>query len=138
MFVKPPDRIHRSDAVVMQQTTVDDLMHIQQLWPAFETLVGLRGRKMYGYVDLRHNTYTACTPFRDGDEPDELGLRLGTLPGGCFLRGRLVGDPPQLYELIGPGMTQLEAEADVDQSRPLVEYYRRHNEIELWVPIVDH
>jgi hypothetical protein len=35
-------------------------------------------------------------------------------------------------------MTQLEAVANVDQSRPLVEYYRRHNEIELWVPIADH
>jgi hypothetical protein len=80
MFVKPPDRIHRSDTVVMQQTTVDDLMHIQQLWPAFETLVGLWGRKMYGYVDLAQNTYTACTPVRDGDEPDELGLRRARCP----------------------------------------------------------
>ena len=122
----------------MQETTVDDLAHIQQLWPAFETRVGLRRRKMYAYVDLQQNTYTACTPVRDGDDPDELGLRLGTLPGGTFLRGRLIGEPPQLYERIGPAMTQLQAAAQVDRRRPLVEYYRRHNEIELWVPIVDH
>jgi hypothetical protein len=32
-------------------------------------------------------------------------------------------------------MMQLAQSAVVDESRPLVEYYRRHTEIELWVPI---
>lgn len=121
----------------MQQTTVDDLTHIQQLWPAFEARVGLRGRKMYAYADLKNNTYTACTPVREEDDPERLGLQLSTLPGGTFLRGRLVGEPPQVYERIGPAMTRLQAGAEVDGSRPLVEYYRRHDEIELWVPIID-
>jgi hypothetical protein len=44
VFVSPPDRILREDVTVMQQTTVDDLAHIQQAWPPFEQLVGLRGR----------------------------------------------------------------------------------------------
>lgn len=43
-----------------------------------------------------------------------------------------------MYQHIGPGVTRLGASAHVDRSRPLVEYYRRHNEIELWVPILDH
>ena len=133
MFANAPDRIQRDDVVVMQQETVDDLPHIQQPWPAFEQLVGLRGRKRYAMADGR--TYTACTPLRDGDDPEQLGLALGTLPGGTYLRGRIVGEPPQLYEQIGPGMTQLAQSADVDDSRPLVEYYRRHTEIELWVPV---
>lgn len=133
MFAKPPDRIQRDDVVVMQQQTVDDLPHIQQLWPAFEQLVGLRGRKMYAMANGR--TYTACTPLRDGDDPEQLGLSLGTLPGGTYLRGRIVGEPPQLYEQIGPGMTELEQASTVDDSRPFVEFYRRHAEIELWVPI---
>jgi len=91
MFAITPDRIQRDEVVVMQRETVDDLPHIQQLWPAFEQLVGLRGR--------------------------------------------IVGEPPQLYEQIGPGMTQLAESAEVDESRPLVEYYRRHTEIELWGPV---
>lgn len=48
MFVRPPDRIERSDVVVIQQSTFDDLGHVQELWPAFEIVVGLWGRKMYG------------------------------------------------------------------------------------------
>ncbi|HEY3632108.1 MAG TPA: hypothetical protein VGL21_14455 [Jatrophihabitantaceae bacterium] len=84
MFAIAPERIRRDDVVVMQLATVDDQPHIQQLWPAFE---------------------------------------------------QLVGEPPRLYEQIGPGMTRLAQAAEVDESRPLVEYYRRHTEIELWVPV---
>ena len=135
VFAAPPARIERDDLTVMAQATVDDLPHIQQLWPSFEQLVGLRGRKMYAMVDVGANTYTACTPVRDDDDPERLGLRLGTLPGGAYLRGRLVGEPPRVYEQIGPGMKELESVADVDPDRPLVEFYRRHDEIELWVPV---
>jgi hypothetical protein len=135
VFSAPPDRIERPDVTVMQQATVDELSQIQQLWPAFEKLVGLRGRKMYAQVDERQNTYTVCTPVKEDDHPDRLGLELGTLPGGSYLRGRLVGDPPQIYERIGDGMAELEAMLPVDDTRPLVEFYRRHDQIELWVPI---
>ena len=136
-FTKPPDRFSRSELIVMQQTVPDELAHIQKLWPTFETRVGLRGRKMYAYVDLLNNTYTACTPVREGDEPATLGLQVGRLPGGSFLRGVLVGDPPQLYERIGEAMTELQNAADADHSRPVVEFYRRHTEIELWMPVME-
>jgi hypothetical protein len=56
VFVSAPDRIHRSHVTVMQRTTADDLAHIQQVWPSFELLVGLRGRKMYALVDTDQNT----------------------------------------------------------------------------------
>jgi hypothetical protein len=135
VFSARPDRIERPDVSVMQQATVDELSHIQQLWPSFEKLVGLRGRKMYAQVDIRQNTYTVCTPVKEDDRPDALGLQLGTLTGGSYLRGRLVGDPPQVYERIGDGMAELEAMVPVDDTRPLVEFYRRHDQIELWVPI---
>ena len=90
---------------------------------------------MYAHADLTANTYTVCTPVRGDDDPDQLGLQLGTLLGGSYLRGRLVGQPPQIYGSIGEGMTELRELAPADRSRPLVEFYRRHNEIELWVPI---
>lgn len=119
----------------MQRTVPDELVHIRKLWPSFESLVGLRGRKMYAYADPTSNTYTACTPVRGEDDPSALGLDLGTLPGGLFMRGVLNGDPPALYEHIGAGMAELQDATAADPSRPLVEYYRRHTEIELWVPI---
>ena len=136
IFTDPPDRISRADVAVMARTTVDDLPHIQALWPAFEHLVGLRGRKMYASVNAAAGTYTTCTPVRAGDDPQALGLEVGVLPGGDYLRGRLVGEPPAVYEQIAPGMAELERLADRDPSRPLVEFYRRRDQVELWVPVL--
>jgi hypothetical protein len=136
VFVSLPDRLHRDgDVTVMQHTTVDDLAHIQQVWPPFEKLVGLRGRKMFALIDTAANSYTVCTPVKDGDDPDSLGLQVGTLPGGWFLRGRIIGEPPQVYEHIAYGMAELEAMMPADPTRPLVEFYRRRDEIDLWLPI---
>lgn len=132
VFLAQPDRIQRRDVTVMQQTTVDEMTHIQAIWPPFEQLVGLRGRKMYAQINTHLNTYTVCTPLRDDDR---LGLQLGTLAGGWYLRGRLVGEPPKIYERIADGMTELQASTAGDDARPLVEFYRRHDQIELWVPI---
>jgi hypothetical protein len=131
----PPTRIHRPDVTVMEQATADELPEIQKLWPSFERLVGLRGRKMYGRADVEANTYTACTPIRDDDRPEELGLRTGVLSGGWYLRGNLTGEPPGIFEKIGPGMAELEGAEPVDHTRPLVEFYRRNDVIELWVPV---
>ena len=136
IFTAAPDRISRADITVLSRTTVDDLPHIQALWPAFEDLVGLRGRKMYASVDTAAGTYTTCTPVRDGDDPQALGLEVGVLRGGDYLRGRLVGEPPAVYDQIGPGMAELERLADRDSSRPLVEFYRRRDQVELWVPVL--
>ena len=90
---------------------------------------------MYGRADLGLNTYTVCTPVRQGDNPEALGLQTGTLPGGAYLRGRLVGEPSVIYSLIGPGMDELRTMVEFDTARPLVEFYRRHDQVELWVPI---
>lgn len=91
---------------------------------------------MYARADERSNTYTVCTPIKAGDDLEAIGLRTGTLPGGFYLRGRLVGEPPSIYERITPGMQELRALVEMDASRPLIEFYRRHDHIELWVPIL--
>lgn len=136
VLVSAPDRIERPDVAVMERSTVDDLAHIQTIWPEFERLVGLRGRKMYARADERLKTYTVCTPIKGDDDPDALGLQTGTLPGGVYLRGRLTGEPPSIYERIMPGIQELRTlVGEMDASRPLIEFYRRHDQIELWVPI---
>jgi hypothetical protein len=120
----------------MLATCADELREIQRLWPWFEDLVGLRGRKMYAAADVAAGTYTTCTPVRSDDDPQALGLEVGELAGGRFRRGRLLGVPPDVYASIGPGFEELEGAGSVDRSRPLVEFYRRHDEIELWVPLL--
>ncbi len=137
VFAVPPSRIRRDEVAVMQRSTADELPRIQALWPEFEELVGLRGRKMYAVVDVPAHTYTVCTSVRDDDDPERLGLNRGILPGGTFLRGRLVGEPPAVYAHIGAGVQELLAATPTDATRPVVEYYRRHDEIELWVPVAD-
>jgi hypothetical protein len=137
IFDSQPTRTLKADVAVMLERTRDELPAIQQLWPRFERLVGLRGRRMYAMVDIRAGTYAACTPAREGDDPARLGLDTATLPGGWYLRARITGEPPGLYERIGPAMQVLEALAvPADPGRPLIEYYRRHDEIELWVPFL--
>ena len=131
-----PRVLERPEIPVMQRTTVDDGDHIHSLWPWFEERVGLRGRKMYALIDTARATYTVCTPVREEDDPASLDLQTSVLPGGRYLRGRLVGQPPELYDAIPGAMTELEAGAARDRSRPLVEFYRRHDQVELWVPIL--
>jgi hypothetical protein len=135
-FDSQPTRICKEAQTVMFERTSDELAAIEGLWRHFEQLVGLRGRRMYAMVEPNTSSYATCTPVKDDDDPDLLGLSVGELPGGWYLRARLAGDPPALYERIGPAMEALKASAEpVDTSRPLVEYYRRHREIELWVPV---
>ena len=76
----------------------------------FEELVGLRGRKFYGAYYL---------------------------PGGRYLRARLRGEPPAVYGRIGPVFTALIDREAPDESRPSIEFYRRHDEIELLLPVSD-
>ena len=109
IFDSQPARTLKAGMMVMLERTSDELPAIQQLWPRFERLVGLRGRRMYAMVDIRAGTYAACTPAREGDDPARLGLETATLPGGWYLRARITGEPPGLYERIGPAMQALEA-----------------------------
>ena len=135
VFARPPDLVTRDPMAVMLATCADELPEIQRLWPWFEELVGLRGRKMYGAAYVAAGTYLTGTPIRHDDDPDALGLQVGELPGGTFRRGRLRGEPPDLYAAIGPGVRELEAAGLADRTRPVIEFYRRRDEIELWVPI---
>ena len=104
IFDSQPTRTLKPDMAVLLERTRDELPAIQQLWPRFEHLVGLRGRRMYAMVDIRAGTYAACTPAREGDDPARLGLDTATLPGGWYLRARITGEPPGLYERIGPAI----------------------------------
>jgi hypothetical protein len=84
---------------------------------------------------------THLVPFQrsanvSGMDAVKLGLAEAVIPGGPYLRATVVGQPPAVYEQIGPTFEELEKHAPPDASRPLIEFYRRHNEIELLVPFV--
>jgi hypothetical protein len=106
----------------------------QRVWRELEgRLESLRGRKMYGLFWPRRGEYAACTTVLEGDEGR--GLEPETLPGGVYLRARLMGDPPEVYERIGPTFDELSADVQPDQTRPSIEFYRRHDQVDLLLPV---
>lgn len=126
----------REPTDVMLVRVADEPPEIQRAWAAFETVVGLRGRKFYGAFDPVTATYSVCAVLRPGDDPATFGAERGTLPGGRYACVRLHGEPPAVYEQIGPTAQRLAKRPDADRTRPTLEYYRRHDVIDVLVPVV--
>ena len=78
-----------------------------------------------------------CVQVREGDDPTALGLEPGTLPGGRYLRARLRGEPPEVYERIGPTFATLVKAARPDPPRPSLEFCRHRDEIDVLLPVAD-
>ena len=125
----------REPTQVMLVRVADELSEIQRAWAAFETAVGLRGRKFYGAFDPVTATYSVCAVLRPDDDPAAFGAEPGTLPGGRYVCVRLRGEAPAVYEQIGPTAQRLAQRPDADRARPTLEYYRRHDVIDVLVPI---
>jgi hypothetical protein len=126
--------IERDEIEVQFILVPDGLSNIRRAWDELESVVSLRGHHFYGAFDPVANDYRACVEVQEGDELVP-GLESGTLPGGRFLRARLRGDPPGVYEWIGPTFDELTRQAKPDETRPSLEHYRRHDEIDLLLPI---
>lgn len=126
--------VEREEIAVQFVRVPDGLEHIRRAWDELEAVVALRGRHFYGAFDQVANEYRACVEVREGDEVVPV-LDSGTLPGGRFLRARLRGDPPGVYARIGPTFDELMRQAKPDETRPSLEHYRRHDEIDLLLPV---
>jgi len=90
----------------------------------------LRGRKFFATVHDGH--YRACVAIREGDDPQGLGLAPAVIPGGPYAKRRLAGG----CENIGPAFDAMAAEHSQDRSRPVIEFYRRHDEVILFLPVL--
>lgn len=128
--------VEREPIDVMLVRVPDQLSEIQRAWASFEGAVGLRGRKFYGAFDPVTATYSVCAVIRSGDDPSAFGAEHGTLPGGRYACVRLHGEPPAVYEDIGPAAERLAQRPDADRTRPTLEYYRRRDLIDVLVPII--
>jgi hypothetical protein len=123
------------EAIAVQFVRVPDgLAEITRAWNDLETVVALRGRHFYGAYDPIAEDYRACVEVRESDVLVP-GLESGTLPGGRYLRARLRGDPPGIYEEIKPTFDELIRQAKPDETRPSLEWYRRHDEVDLLLPV---
>src|SRR6266480_3867105 len=128
--------VEREDIFVLCAGGGDDPPGIRASWDRLESIVPLRGRKFFGLVEEVGASYFACVARVDGDDPEALGLEERILPGGRYLRERLRGEPPAVYEQIASTVKALEEQAHLDESRAVIEYYRRRDEVDILVPIV--
>jgi hypothetical protein len=126
--------VERDDVEVMFISIRDDVGEMREAWARLEELVGTRGRKFFGAFYPSTKEYRVCVQVKD-DDADALGLETGTLPGGRYLRARLRGEPPDVYDRIGPTFRELVGSTTPDESRPSIEFYRRRDEIDLLLPV---
>ena len=128
--------VEREEVRVMFRRSADEQQSITRTWAEVESAIGsLRGRRFYGVFDPETKEYRVCVQLRADDDAAAFGLEVGTIAGGRYARERLEGEPPAVYRLIQPTMERLAARPDRDSSRPDVEFYRRHDLIELLVPV---
>ncbi|PWU24887.1 MAG: AraC family transcriptional regulator [Candidatus Rokuibacteriota bacterium] len=127
--------VERAETRVMFLRTEDEQLDMGRGWERLEALVGLRGRKFFGAFYPTTGEYRVCVETREGDDPATLGLESCTLPGGRYLRARLRGEPPEVYERIRPTFEALAETVSADPLRPSIEFYRRHDEIDLLLPL---
>jgi DNA gyrase inhibitor GyrI len=129
-------KVEREDVhVIFMRADADTSPAIQRAWAEFETAVGLKGRKFFGAFYDETGEYRVCTQLKEGDDPKALGFELGTLPGGPYLRARLQGEPPAIYNRIQPTFEEMAKQATVDAARPSIEFYRSRDVIDLLLPV---
>jgi hypothetical protein len=131
------NEVDREAIEVMFIRTPDEVEEFGRAFQQLEELVGTRGRKFFGAFYPREKEYRACVQLQEADDPSALGLETGTLPGGRYLRERIRGEPPALYARIAPTFEELLRQATPDETRPSIEFYRRHDEVDLLLPLAD-
>lgn len=130
--------VHREPVNVMFLEVADTQAGITEGWRRLENLLGdLRGRRFFGTAEAEPHVYRVCVQQRNEDQPIRLGLATGDIPGGRYLRIRLRGEPPALYEGIAPAVGRLEAARPRDTTRPIIEHYRRQGEVDVLMPLAD-
>jgi hypothetical protein len=99
-------------------------------------LPSLRGRKLYGVVFGGANgiEYYAGAARLDADEGERLGLPLLTVAAGTWARAKLVRWQERRDE-IGSLVDRVIADAGIDSSRPVLEYYKTASELHVLVPV---
>jgi len=101
-------------------------------------LPSLKGRKFYGVFRLREDgeEYFACVERAPQDDPAAMGLEVGTIPGGTYVRRKVMEWERVIAEgRLGDHFRELAQTYPFDPSRPEIEYYRSMEELHLLLPV---
>ena len=124
--------VEREPTRVLYVECADEIEGIRAAWERLEAIVALRGRHFFGafYAD---GSYRACVERLPEEAAGDLAE--GELPGGRYLRARLRGEPPAIYDRLPAAFEALEARGRRDPVRPGIEHYRRRDEIDALLPV---
>jgi len=87
--------VHREYTPALSRDVGLALPVIQRAWPSFEqSFDSLRGRKFLGGILQRERICRLCSTRLESDTHRSFGLDDTSIPGGCYLRLRLVGQVP--------------------------------------------
>ena len=129
-----PIEVARPAIAVLFVETRDEPEAIGHAWRDLEQRLGsLRGRHFFG--TFAGGRYRAGVETAGDEDPATLGLHVGAIPGGRYLRLRLDGKPPALYDRIPAAFAALMSAGVRDVSRPSIEWYRSRNQVDLLMPL---
>ena len=131
----PVRRLERAETPVMFVAAADESNEIAPAWDRLESVLGsLRGRRFFGVFD-DSGVYRCCVQTRVGDDAAALCLKTDVIPGGPYLCATIRGPQPAAYALRTPAHKELQRKSERDPTRPTIEYYRRHDRIDLLMPV---
>ena len=102
-----------------------------------EEVVPLKGNRFYATFEPRTEEYRACVALKEGQSGETYGLPEGVLAGGTYASARLTGEFAEIVRSIAPTFERLREEHTQDPARLSIEYYKRHTEVVLYLPIVN-
>ena len=102
-----------------------------------EQVVPLKGNRFYATFDPKTQEYRACVALRDDESSSTYGLPAFTLDGGRYASAKLKGAFEDIIRQIAPTFERLRGEHATDARARSIEFYKRHTEIILYLPIED-
>ncbi len=100
-----------------------------------EQKVPLKGNTFYGVFDEIKNEYRACVALNEVNQSATQGLDHGMIKGGTYAYAALTGSYHAIVRQIAPTFESLAEQCQRDPSRLLVEFYKRHTEVLVMLPI---
>ncbi len=96
----------------------------------------IKGRKFYGTFQFTPDgeEYYACVVRIDSDDPGKMQLETGVIPGGLYVRRKLMDWEKNLSKL-AILFEEMARTHDVDRKRPSLEFYRSQAEMHLFLPV---
>jgi hypothetical protein len=100
-----------------------------------EQVVPLKGNRFYATFDPKTKEYRACVALRNGEGGSRYGLPECVLDGGAYATAKLKGEYGDIVKQIARTFEHLRKEHVRDVRRPSIEFYKRHTEIVLYLPV---